>query len=37
MLRGDVDANMLDNDKYARFKPELLRQEYLRAMPKLGI
>ncbi len=35
MLRGDADANMLD--RYTQFTPEQVRQEYLRAIPKLGI
>jgi site-specific recombinase XerD len=35
MLRGDADASMLD--RYTQFTPEQVRQEYLRAIPKLGI
>lgn len=35
MLRGDADASMLD--RYTQFTPDQVRQEYLRAMPKLGI
>lgn len=35
MLRGDADANMLD--RYTQFTPDQVRQEYLRAIPKLGI
>lgn len=34
-LRGDADSNMLD--RYTQFTPEQVRQEYLRAIPKLGI
>jgi site-specific recombinase XerD len=35
MLRGDADSNMLD--RYTQFTQEQVRQEYLRAIPKLGI
>jgi integrase len=35
MLRGDADSNMLD--RYTQFTPEQVKQEYLRAIPKLGI
>jgi len=35
MLRGDADASMLD--RYTQFTQEQVRQEYLRAIPKLGV
>jgi hypothetical protein len=35
MFRGDADANMLD--RFTQFTPDQIRQEYLIAIPKLGI
>ncbi len=35
MLRGDADRTMLD--RYTQFTPEQVREEYLRAIPKLGV
>ncbi len=35
MLSDYADANMLT--RYTQFAPEQVREEYLRAMPKLGV
>jgi site-specific recombinase XerD len=35
LLRGDADASMLDVP--TQFTPEQVKEEYLRAIPKLGI
>ncbi len=35
MLRGDADAKMLD--RYTKFLPEQVKQEYLRTIPNPGV